>query len=777
MPERLLMPRAPRVAFYRLSPSPHAITILSAASLMMVILAVRLEDQTSVLAVISIAIGFACVALLAFGLKTVQKGHEKRSSEMFDAIFGLSDTAAFLTSSSGYILAANKAAEPLASLNGSNRISSVLEAHFPHDQGVEYRLRKGLRGSSRSVEILKNNNGIDCVIDVRICGSDELSWSIEPKMTVSDLGHTDPNSFCSDIVSVVVDKDNKIIDSSPPAELMGLLKGADLNECAQSSPIHPTIYTFAQAGDQNFRRHSFERNDGLCEYIFLPDDTEELASATSDQFLEALPVALGRVAPDGEILHLNGSAKTLLGRDGISGGNLNSILEGLGRPMDERIRDMILGRDHMRTEVARAKVNGQEVFLQVTLSRIKFNGEMSILAVMNDATELKTLEAQFVQSQKMQAVGQLAGGVAHDFNNLRTAINGHCDLILMRHETTDTDYGDLIQIRHNANRAASLVGQLLAFSRKQTLLPKVIDLYDTLSDLNHLLNRLLGEKVTLVIDHEEGLPSVRVDERQLEQVIMNLVVNARDAMPNGGEVVIETSRVEFEKDRQMDRVVIPFGAYVQIDVSDTGTGIPEDKISKIFEPFFTTKRIGEGTGLGLSTAYGIIKQTGGFIFAKSEVGSGTTFTIYLPTHALDADAGVVSDSEVQEPTDLTGRGVVLLVEDEVPVRSFAARALNIRGYTVVEAASAEEALEILEDTELHVDVFVSDVIMPGMDGPTWVRMALEKRPDTRVVFVSGYAEDAFEGGQISVPNATFLPKPFSLNELTHTVKEQMERSI
>jgi len=221
----------------------------------------------------------------------------------------------------------------------------------------------------------------------------------------------------------------------------------------------------------------------------------------------------------------------------------------------------------------------------------------------------------------------------------------------MRHETSDTDYGDLIQIRHNANRAASLVGQLLAFSRKQTLLPKVIDLYDTLSDLNHLLNRLLGEKVTLRIEHDDDLPSVRVDERQLEQVIMNLVVNARDAMPNGGEVLIQTKTAVFEQDQKMDRVVIPFGTYVQIDVTDTGVGIPEDKIRKIFEPFFTTKGVGEGTGLGLSTAYGIIKQTGGFIFANSEVGSGTTFTLYLPTHA-EVAALAVSD----EPSHLGPHG-------------------------------------------------------------------------------------------------------------------------
>ncbi len=501
----------------------------------------------------------------------------------------------------------------------------------------------------------------------------------------------------------------------------------------------------------------------------------DLAGASTDQFLDALPVALARVSADGELLYVNGSAQNLLGEEAQIGANLNALLEGLGRSMDERIKDMMQGRSHMRTEVARCGLNGGEVFLQVTLDRVQLDGEFSILAVMNDATEFKTLEAQFVQSQKMQAVGQLAGGVAHDFNNLLTAINGHCDLILMRHETSDTDYGDLIQIRHNANRAASLVGQLLAFSRKQTLLPKVIDLYDTLSDLNHLLNRLLGEKVTLRIEHDDNLPNVRVDERQLEQVIMNLVVNARDAMPNGGEVVIRTKTANFEQDQKMDRVVIPFGTYVQIDVTDTGVGIPEDKISKIFEPFFTTKGVGEGTGLGLSTAYGIIKQTGGFIFANSEVGSGTTFTLYLPSHAEAPDLVGADEQKNEQPTDLTGRGIVLLVEDEVPVRSFAARALNIRGYTVIEAGSAEEALEILEDDDLEVDVFVSDVIMPGMDGPTWVKMAQQKRADVRVVFVSGYAEDVFEGGQISVPNATFLPKPFSLNELTHTVKEQMEK--
>jgi len=509
----------------------------------------------------------------------------------------------------------------------------------------------------------------------------------------------------------------------------------------------------------------------------FPVATEELTVADPEQFYNTLPVAIARIADDGTVIYANDAAVDLLGARARPGARLGDLMEGLGRSIEDRVRDMCQGRSHMRSEVARAKIRGQEAFLQVTLKRLLLNGDTTLLAVINDATELKTLEAQFVQSQKMHAVGQLAGGVAHDFNNLLTAINGHCDLVLMRHQPLDTDYGDLIQIRHNANRAASLVGQLLAFSRKQTLVPKVVDLYDTLSDLNHLLNRLLGEKVTLRIEAGPGLPNVRVDERQLEQVIMNLVVNARDAMPDGGEVEIKAREITLEDDVKRDNAVIPFGQYVQIDVSDTGVGIPADQIRKIFEPFYTTKKVGEGTGLGLSTAYGIIKQTGGFIFAQSEIGMGTTFTVYLP--ALAEDAHAVPSPRIEEPKnqDLTGNGVVLLVEDELPVRSFAARALTIRGYTVLEAASAEEALEILEDEDLHVDIFVSDVIMPGMDGPTWVRKAQELRPDAKVVFVSGYAEDAFEGGKIKVPNATFLPKPFSLNELTLKVKEQMSITI
>jgi len=405
------------------------------------------------------------------------------------------------------------------------------------------------------------------------------------------------------------------------------------------------------------------------------------------------------------------------------------------------------------------------------LSPIVEDGETSLIAVLQDATEMKTLEAQFVQSQKMQAIGQLAGGVAHDFNNLLTAISGYCDLLLMRRDEGDPDFGDLTQIAQNANRAASLVSQLLAFSRKQNLQPEVLDLREALPDLSHLLNRLLGEKVALNLRCAADLAAVRADRRQLEQVLMNLVVNARDAMPGGGEVGIAAENLSLDSPLHRDRARVAPGDYVSITVSDSGCGIPPERLGKIFEPFFTTKKTGEGTGLGLSMAYGIIKQTGGFIFVDSAPGQGTRFQILLPAHDAPEDAGETGSAP---PASLPGRGegVVLLVEDESPVRTFARRALTMRGYTVLEADSGEAALQILSDPDLHVDVFVTDVIMPGLDGPSWVRQALKSRPEVRVVFVSGYAEESVAGQQAGIPGAVFLPKPFSLDDLAQKVGQQ-----
>lgn len=493
--------------------------------------------------------------------------------------------------------------------------------------------------------------------------------------------------------------------------------------------------------------------------------------------LEDVPVALMTFGPDGVLRSANRVARDLMLQGELRSMMFHELFEGLGRPVSDWLADVVAGRLPGGTEVLRARATGEETYLQVSLHRFNDGGRTSVLAVLNDATRLKTLEAQFVQSQKMQAIGQLAGGIAHDFNNLLTAISGHCDLLLLRHGREDSDFADLEQIRQNANRAASLVGQLLAFSRKQSLKPERLDLEDVLSDLTHLLNRLVVERVGLRLDHlgqkaARPLLAIRADRRQLEQVLINLVVNARDAMPDGGSIVIETEPLTLVEDLKRDRASVPAGDYSVIRVKDKGTGIPAENLQKIFEPFFTTKRVGEGTGLGLSMAYGIVKQSGGFIFVDSVLGGGTTFSIYFP--AFSGEIVKPAEPVARTGSHRQGEGVVLLVEDEAPVRAFAGRALRLRGYTVLEAACAEEALSILEDRTLEVDIFVTDVMMPGMDGPSWVRIAMRDRPNVRVVFVSGYAEDGMSEDQARIPNSVFLPKPFSLNDLTSTVQSQLQ---
>ena len=486
---------------------------------------------------------------------------------------------------------------------------------------------------------------------------------------------------------------------------------------------------------------------------------------------DRLPIAMVHIDSNGRIGQTNSAAREFLQLELTETPLFQTLVEGLGRSVNVWMQTARDNDAISKPEMVQVKRSKTEAILQVSLMPPPVDGQGGLIATLSDATELKSLEAQFVQSQKMQAIGQLAGGVAHDFNNLLTAISGYCDLLLLRHEKGDQDHADLIQITQNENRAAALVGQLLAFSRKQTLTPQVLSVNETLSELTHLLSRLLSEKVKMVAEYGKDLPYAFVDGHQLEQVIMNLVVNARDSMPDGGEVIIRSGMQVFKANKRMHRVVVPKGKYITISVADTGCGIRAKHLEKIFEPFFSTKDVGEGTGLGLSMAYGIVKQTGGFIFAESEVGKGSEFSIFLPAHE-----GTVLPSEpkkrdrIGRSTSLNGLSV-LLVEDEAPVRTFASRALAMQGVRVTEADSAEVALEKLSDPDLFVDIIVSDVVMPGMDGPTWVAKAKEERPDVKVIFVSGYAEESFttEYGEIS--NACFLPKPFSLKQLIELVRE------
>jgi two-component system cell cycle sensor histidine kinase/response regulator CckA len=410
----------------------------------------------------------------------------------------------------------------------------------------------------------------------------------------------------------------------------------------------------------------------------------------------------------------------------------------------------------------------------LTIAGLRGLGDAAVLLLLKDNSEEAKLKRQVAQATKMQVVGQLAGGVAHDFNNILTAIIGHCDLMLMRHTPGDSDYDDIQQIKSNSNRAAGLTRQLLAFSRQQTLRPQVLQLPDVVSEVSHLLKRLLGETVELVVKHGRNLGPVRADPGQLEQVIINLAVNARDAIASkgsSGTLTIQTYSVRSNQVAELGSDILPIADYSALSVTDTGCGIAPSVLGKIFEPFFTTKEVGKGTGLGLSTVYGIVKQSGGFIFADSKVGEGTRFVIYLPVHQEEAGAAKSKTPEKPKEGELWGSGTVLLVEDEPMVRSVAERALTRHGYKVITADNGEDALEILDSGE-QIDLLISDVVMPGMDGPTMVAEARKERPDLKILFMSGYAEEQLRNS-INVGNVAFLPKPFSVQELAEAAKRTL----
>lgn len=721
-------------------------------------------------------LGFGAVVALFAGVASLYKMLQMRkTSYATNALISLVEndvSPCFLADMEGHVSFRNEAAGDRFRDRSGDTLGQAFSELFANPGAVLFRLQSKAQALGSAREDIVTRKG-HVRLSVNAVDDEMFLWRLE------DLSDRGGGARAADALSL------PMLTAGPTGTVLYMneafrrllggraknLSGVFRDLPIVSGQVHSVL---CEAGEIESLVAEVPSHGGRREVYLLPGDslTESMSTGADWDAIEELPVPLLKIAINGEILASNHEARQLLDSRVEVGSRLSDVLKGLGRPLVDWLAEAAEGKGATKPQFLEVVHDSSDIHVQVSLNPAGDAETPHVIAVLNDVTEFKNLELQFVQSQKMQAIGQLAGGVAHDFNNLLTAISGHCDLLLLKHDQGDGDYADLVQIHQNANRAAALVGQLLAYSRKQNLQPEVLDLRHTLSDSTHLLNRLVGEKVTLTLDHDPGLNPIRADKRQLEQVLMNLVVNARDAMPEGGNIRIETENTVLLEGLSRDRVTVPAGRYVVLRVHDTGMGIPDDKRSKIFEPFWTTKKTGEGTGLGLSTAYGIIKQTGGYIFVDSTVGVGTTFSILIPSHDSPVEVVAIPDViEAAVPT--SGDGVVLLVEDEAPVRAFASRALRLRGFTVLEADCAEAALTMLQDPDLAVDLFLTDVIMPGKDGPTWVREALEVRPDTKVVFVSGYAEEAFGEDQKSIPNSVFLPKPFSLNELTKTVHSQL----
>jgi len=844
---------------------------------------------------LTLALLVLAVALLARrGASEVEPDHAR-----FADLAGFDGAPCFATDAEGAICYANPAAVGRFGLSSGGPLARTLGDLFASPGAVLARLQDRALAAGHAHEDVVTRRGHVRLSVHRVAGG-RFFWRLEEFVDRSAgnraaeslaVSRTGTVLFLNDAMRRLVGGRVRSLDRI--FAYLPIRSGEEVEVAGTDGPVRAIVVEIEEAS-------------GRREVYLLPVPPDHPRAQAAFSGFEDLPVALARLSPTGRVLQANHAARELLGiATGQRGPgadtavadlqlDLGGLVDGLGRPVADWLADAMAGRAEMRTETLRATRTGGDTHLQITLRRVVEDARPGLVAVIADATELKSLEAQFVQSQKMQAIGQLAGGIAHDFNNLLTAISGHCDLLLLRRDPGDPDYADLIQVHQNANRAASLVGQLLAFSRKQRQMPEVLDLRDVLGAMTHLLDRLVGERVSLRFDHDPDLPPIRADKRQIEQVLMNLVVNARDAMPAGGEVRIETDYVNIRHPFRRDRVTVPAGGYVRVRVADSGSGIPAEVLPRIFEPFFTTKRPGEGTGLGLSTVYGIVKQSGGFIFAESTLGSGTTFLIYLPVdpaegaamvagaddpevpladasettaphpaeflratrpgarpspdHPTVADEAVMTAWRLPRPgaddmLDVAGgeqgadpsegaafpslqaaadgadrpsagdavlegvfsgpafragaagelanaghasaRGaggqadalrssVILLVEDEASVRGFAARVLRQKGHAVIEADCAEAALAALEDGETAVDLVISDVVMPGLDGPSWVRLARVRRPDLPVIFMSGYADGGIDGADPLLESATLLPKPFSLDELSRLVEHILE---
>jgi PAS domain S-box-containing protein len=416
------------------------------------------------------------------------------------------------------------------------------------------------------------------------------------------------------------------------------------------------------------------------------------------------------------------------------------------------------------------KKDGSKIDLEFSISPIKDRegNPIGFRGIIRDVTERKRLETQLILSQRLDAVGRFAGGVAHDFNNLMTIVIGNAELMLMGLAKNDPLRKDVKEIRKAGDRAASLTRQILAFSRKQALSPRVLDLNTVLTEMNKMLKRIIGEDVEIRTIYAQGLGRVKVDPGQIEQVVINLAINAKDAMPDGGELSIETANMDLDGSYAHKRFMVKSGSYVMLTVSDTGVGMTREVQEHVFEPFFTTKEKGKGTGLGLSTVYGIIKQSNGYIWVYSEPNQGSSFKIYLPRVAEEADAVEKDSGEIKIQR---GSETILLVEDNDMLRDFAVKVLRKSGYTVLEAGNGKEALDTSARHQGPIQLLVTDVVMPGMNGRELARRLNSLRPEMKVMYISGYTDNAIVHHGMLEEGVFFLQKPFTPNLLLSKVRE------
>jgi two-component system cell cycle sensor histidine kinase/response regulator CckA len=518
------------------------------------------------------------------------------------------------------------------------------------------------------------------------------------------------------------------------------------------------------------------------------DDVSFLHTINLEDLYNAAPAGDVLVDAEGKILDYNKTfeSKFVSTYPNLRGSQLTDILNKDDRDAVKRCMQKVILQDRVESVEFRFEWGAEGVaYMGLFKQRLKeglvddaiSDGTYYFVQIF-DNSEQKSTQLRLIQSQKTQAMGQLAGGIAHDFNNLLTAMIGFCDLLLLRHSPGDQSFTDIMQIKQNANRAANLVRQLLAFSKQQTLQPRVINITESLAELSILLQRLIGAGIMLRIHHGQDLGLVRVDQGQFEQVIINLVVNARDAINNsGGEIMIKTENKTLKKPLVLEHETVQPGQYVLIEVNDNGSGIKQEHIDRIFDPFFSTKEIGSGTGLGLATVQGIVTQTGGYVTVVSQASVGTKFSIYLPLYDGENDESSTSAERQTSQKDLTGSGRILIVEDEDAVRIFSARALRDKGYNVIEASNGEEGIHILKQMiadNCPPDLLITDVVMPFKDGPALVNESLSILPNLKVIFISGYAEDAFRKKIHQNDEINFIAKPFSLKSMAQKVKEIME---